>query len=223
MTKPNWRVWLLMPDVKVWQACVLSIGLEPESMEPEDFNWMDDNGKGPYFTSESFPNSEAEKKYNDCLKALGANLFDREYFSAGVINGNGAGLCSVRLNEFARWATLKAPWLDLPPELAGLVLDKTNGNSAQTNKTNQNNSYQASDNKKSTVRDKGLKQQDAIVTELERLGYSPLRLPAFEKGKRSAKANALDGLTGQDLFTAPSAFENAWQELTRRNRIKFET
>lgn len=119
-----------MPDVKVWEACVLSIGLEPESMKGEDFGWMDDNGKGPYFTSESFPNPEAEKKYKGRLKVLGANLSDRDYFSAGVIAyGKGAGLCSVRLDEFARWATSKAKWLDLPPELAGLVLDKTNGDS----------------------------------------------------------------------------------------------
>ena len=133
MTKPNWSDWLLMPDVKVWEACVLSIGLEPESMKGEDFGWMDDNGTGPYFTRESFPNPEAEKKYKSRLKVLGRNLSDRNYFSAGVIAyGKGAGLCSVRLDEFASWATSKAKWLDLPPELAALVIDKSNSNSTPT-------------------------------------------------------------------------------------------
>lgn len=133
MTKPNWCVWLSRKKVKVWQACVLSIGLEPASMEPEDFGGMDGNGTGPYFTSESFPNPEAKKEYQDLVEILSENLFDREYFSAGdIILGKGAGLCSVRLDEFAKWATSKAKWLDLPPELAGLVINKSNGNSAKT-------------------------------------------------------------------------------------------
>jgi len=131
MTKPNWRVWLSnKKKVKVWEACVLSIGLEPKSMKGEDFGWMDDNGTGPYFTRESFPNPEAKKDYQDLVEILSENLFDREYFSAGdIILGKGAAFHSVRLDEFASWATSKAKWLDLPPELAGLVLDKTNGDS----------------------------------------------------------------------------------------------
>lgn len=145
MTKPNWSVWLLMPDVKVWEACALSIGIEPSSMEGEEFHWMDDSGTGPKFTSETFPNHEVENKYKDRLKLLGANLTDRDYFSAGVIAyGKGAGLCSVRLDEFANWATSKAKWLDLPPELARLVFNKTNSNSKAPGEALINTNKQAS-------------------------------------------------------------------------------
>jgi hypothetical protein len=41
MTKPNWRKWVLMRKVKVWEACVLSVGLEPDSMEFEDERWRE--------------------------------------------------------------------------------------------------------------------------------------------------------------------------------------
>jgi hypothetical protein len=132
MTKPNWRVWLLMPDVKVWQACVLSIGLEPSAMDFERELWMYPEGTGPHIESESFPNPETEQQYKDLVEILSANLFDREYFSTSVTSGNGAGYNFIRLDEFATWATSKAKWLDLPPELAGLVANQSNSDSAQT-------------------------------------------------------------------------------------------
>ena len=121
MDKPNWRKWRLMPDVKVWEACVLSVGLEPSKMHAEDFGWMDDRGNGPYLASECFPNVEIKEEYQSRFEALSANLFNREYFSAGEINGNGRGFCSIRLDEFADWAISTAEWLDLPPELASMA------------------------------------------------------------------------------------------------------
>jgi len=118
-----------MPDVKVWQACVLSIGLEPSTMDFERESWMYQEGTGPHIESDSFPNPETEQQYKDLVEILSKNLFDREHFSTRVTSGKGAGYNSIRLDEFASWATLKVKWLDLPPELAGLILDKTNGDS----------------------------------------------------------------------------------------------
>ncbi len=132
MTKPNWRRWLLRKEVKVWEACVLSVGLEPSSMKFERESWMYQQGTGPHIESESFPNSEVENVYKDLVDALADNLFDIEYFSPAAITTEGKGYCGVRLDEFARWATLRVEWLDLPPELAALVSEKTKGDSAQT-------------------------------------------------------------------------------------------
>ncbi len=73
------------------------------------------------------------------------------------------------------------------------------------------------------VRDKGQQQIDAIIAELVRLGYNPLSLPEVGAGQRSAKAEVRDNLYGKDLFTAPKAFENGWQELARRSLIGYET
>jgi len=197
MTKPNWSDWLLTPDVKVWEACVLSIGLEPESMEREDFGWMDDNGTGPYFTSESFPNSEAEKKYKNRLKVLGRNLSDRKYFSAGVIAyGKGAGLCSVRLDEFASWAASKAKWLDLPPELAGLVLDKTNGDSKAAREVLINRDKQASPTK-ATLQDNP--SRDTNLTREIEVAISKTTEPDSDISVWTSLRNM--ALEGEGLFT----------------------
>ncbi len=212
-----------MPEVKVWEACVLSIGLEPKTMEFERESWMYAEGTGPHITSESFPSRESEQKYKDLVDVLAANLLVREHFSPAAMTTRGKGYCGVRLDEFVRWATLKVKWLDLPPELAGLVKDKSNGNLPAINDASRSNMNLAGNEKKTPqIRDKGLQQIEAIVAELERLGYKPLCLPALVAGQRSAKAEVVDNLDGNGLFTARKAFENAWQEATRRSYIKIE-
>ncbi len=137
MTKPNWRKWVLMKKVKVWEACVLSVGLEPESMEFEDERWNEHKPRtGPHIESESFPSPQIEKDYKDLVEVLVANLLEGEHFDINEIgdinNPRGKKYYTVRLDEFVRWATLNVHWLDLPPELAGLILDKKNEGSKQT-------------------------------------------------------------------------------------------
>lgn len=75
-------------------------------------------------------------------------------------------------------------------------------------------------NKTPQIRDKGLRQTEAIIAELKRLGHDPLCLPALIAGQRSAKAEARENLNGKDLFTARTAFKNMWEESTRRGLIK---
>lgn len=77
--------------------------------------------------------------------------------------------------------------------------------------------------KKPQFREKGRQQMDAIIAELQKLGHDPLRLPALVSGQRSAKAEVLFILDKKGLFTAPTAFENAWQTLTKRRQIAYET
>lgn len=131
--------------MKVWEACVLSLGLEPSSMKFERESWMYQQGTGPHIESESFPNPKVEKDYEDLVDALTANLFEREYFSPAAITTVGKGYCGVRLDEFVRWATLNVEWLDLPPELAGHVLNSSDGDSEESNKKSQSNVTNPSD------------------------------------------------------------------------------
>jgi len=145
MEKPNWRTWRSTPKVEVWQACVLAVGLEPSSMKREDLGWMADNREGPYITSKSFPNTEIEKDYKDLFHVLTANLFEHKPFNVLAIPRRGRGFCTIRLDVFVAWATLKVDWLKLPPELARLVLDKTNDKLPTINDASQSNTVQASD------------------------------------------------------------------------------
>lgn len=134
MTKPDWGRLTPTTYVKVWEACVLSVGLEPSSMEFEDNRWGKHKEETrPYITSKSFPTPEVEKNYKALFRDLVANLFVGNHFHVKNINYlQGKGYCGIRLDEFVRWATLNVEWLDFPPELAALVIDKSNSNSTPT-------------------------------------------------------------------------------------------
>ena len=134
MTKPDWGRLGPNTYVKVWEACALSVGLEPSSMKFEDDRWGKRKEETrPYITSKSFPTPEVEKNYKALLRDLVANLFVDNHFRVANINYlQGKGYYGVRLDEFVRWATLNVKWLALPPELAALVLDKSNSNSTPT-------------------------------------------------------------------------------------------
>jgi hypothetical protein len=190
MTKPNWRRWLLRKEVKVWEACVLSVGLEPSSMKFERESWMYQQGTGPHIESESFPNSEVENVYKDLVDALASNLFDTEHFSAAAINMTGKGYCGVRLDEFVKWATLKVEWLDLPPELAALVLNSSNDNSAESNENKQTNIVQASD--KPTA-----KTQDEPWIEFCRSQIDDIFQSRIASGKEATKEYIAEELVGR--------------------------
>lgn len=147
-----------MRKVKVWEACVLSVGLEPDSMEFEDERWREHKPRtGPHIESESFPSPEIEKDYKDLVEVLADNLLEGEHFDINEIgdinNPRGKKYYTVRLDEFVRWATLKVTWLNLPPELAALVLNNSNGNSA-----NADDSQTSTDGKQ-----KRAHQLDAII------------------------------------------------------------
>jgi len=137
MTKLDWNRLGPTTYVKVWEACVLGVGLEPSSMKFEDDRWGKYKaGTGPHIKSESFPNPEIEKDYEALVEALAANLLIGKHFDVSAIgdinNPRGKKYFTIPLDEFVRWATLNVEWLDLPPELVGLVKDKSNIYSAQT-------------------------------------------------------------------------------------------
>lgn len=172
MTKPNWCKWVLMPEVKVWEACVLSIGLEPKTMEFERESWMYAEGTGPHITSESFPSRESEQKYKDLVDVLAANLLVREHFSPAAVTTRGKGYCGVRLDEFVRWATLKVKWLDLPPELAALAIDESDNNSPDVNEDSHSNLKRARDISDSANEYEYLATTDSIVKAFGQYGVT---------------------------------------------------
>lgn len=100
---PDWEFWRDMPEVELWQACALSLNLDPDPLTPSD----DGMGMGgeSYFKARSFPNDEAWEKFNKRLRLLEANM-QRP---------------TVRLADFVTWASsLSTPW-DMPPELVALA------------------------------------------------------------------------------------------------------
>ena len=123
---PDWEFWLNMPSVKVWQACALSLNIDPDSMRHSPHGWMAGPGSGPIFEPGSFPNNEAAEAFGKRLRLLSASITNPAYFRLRSLIMGDASRCEIYLSEFATWATSVVRWKDMPAEL---------GESAQTKKS----------------------------------------------------------------------------------------
>lgn len=109
----DWDFWCAMPSVKTWEACALSISIDPDKLQHEPNARLAGPGKGPLFLLTSFPTKAAEEKFSKRLRLLTANRSDSSKFSHGTPD-------EVRLDEFVAWAK-SVNWL-LPSRLAVIEL-----------------------------------------------------------------------------------------------------
>lgn len=101
---PDWRFWLRMPKVMLWQACALSLEIDPDSMKHSRDGWMARGSGGPSFEAGTFPNEAEKVEFYKRLRLLTANFHDRSHFSPEKLNMAESHLCEVRLPEFTAWA-----------------------------------------------------------------------------------------------------------------------
>ncbi|CAE6696473.1 P-loop NTPase family protein [Paraburkholderia domus] len=117
---PDWSLWRHMPEVCVWQACALSLNIDPDSMQQTRHGWMAGPGKGPFFEPESFPSDAVMNEFHKRVRILSASLPNHALISGGTSNFDSKARCMVRLSEFARFAIEVAQW-DVPDELRAVV------------------------------------------------------------------------------------------------------
>ena len=115
---PDWTEWLSVPRVKVWQACALSLDIEPNAMNASAHGWMAPEG-APFFDEDNFPSPEVMKEFEKRARVLLANMAN-DSFSAPVLNMASPKLHQLRLGEFVRWAVTKVAWT-IPEPLKGLL------------------------------------------------------------------------------------------------------
>lgn len=114
---PDWREWISTPKVEVWQACALSLNIDPHSLKRRD-GYMSESGGSPYFEDNSFPSKAIREECNLRRRVLIANLRDDpKKFS--LTSSTASGYSEVRLSEFAAWA-LSIGW-DIPAELVAIA------------------------------------------------------------------------------------------------------
>lgn len=110
---PDWSFWLHMPDVELWQACALSIGIDPDKMKVEPNSWLAGPGTdhGPFFTLTSFPSKAVEDDFNKRLRLAKAH--------------HGASARKrVPLSMFVTWALPVPLFKDMPDELTAFTGSK---------------------------------------------------------------------------------------------------
>ena len=200
---PRWPKWRLMPEVKVWQAVALSLGIEPEQVRTESNAWM--GAKYPFDEGDDF---------TDRLDVTIANMHDRARFPTPcTVNMGHAYLNGTHLAEFARFAVEVARW-DVPDELHALVTHSS--------------VVQASTDAPAptTGNDVGLtrreRQIQAIEAVADRLKYARQQIPTG--GKTKIRAICLK--EHSTLFASKDQFDHAWkaaspERVAMANRAKF--
>lgn len=117
---PDWNFWGAMRKAQEWQACALSLNIDPDSMKPHPQAWMAGPDSGPLFTSDSFPSNDVQVKFEKRLRLLRANRYDRAIFTLPMSQHSGLRPNDVILSEFAAWG-LAIGWNDMPPELVSIA------------------------------------------------------------------------------------------------------
>ena len=215
----DWRYWRHMLEVKQWEACALSLNIDPNRMQTRTHAWMAGPGSGPAFLRSSFPSESSKTEFEKRLRLLGACLFKSEHFT--IVNNlvrGGKHLATVSLSEFAAWG--QSVEFEMPPELAAMAVPATD-----TAKPAPEVALGASGGVEldKTVPAKPLQrtaaQDSAILSEIEKLGYDPMALPKNPPGKPGAKAAIRIALAKSSLFTGARVFDKAWERLTSSGDI----
>ena len=104
-TLPDWNYWRHYPSVEIWQACALSLNLDPDKFDWSPDRWMLGSGDyPPHVTADSFRDASEEEAFHKRVKLLVANILKRQHFSAEIINIVKRYKSRVRLPELGAWA-----------------------------------------------------------------------------------------------------------------------
>lgn len=108
---PDWTFWLAMPHITAWQACALSLNIDPDSLKLKEDTWMNGSGGGVLFESSSFPSKEVEQEFNKRLRLLSEYIEMPRLFHQHPLNliGNPA-THKIRLTDFCEWAASMKPF-----------------------------------------------------------------------------------------------------------------
>ena len=107
---PDWTLWRIIPRVRVWQACLLSLNIDP------DFGDATSNDWDRVFYMNRFGSLEMgdtlDSNFATRLRQLSANLGDKEFFTQYNRGSEDIRMRPVALSEFVTWAVSRAKWGD---------------------------------------------------------------------------------------------------------------
>lgn len=116
----DWDFWQNMPHAMAWQACALSLNIDPDSMKHSGSGWMAGPGRGPFFEPSSFPSKDVADQFDKRLRLLSARITKFHLHSINQARSR----CEIYLSEFAAWAVSEMKWDGLPPELVALTQEQ---------------------------------------------------------------------------------------------------
>ena len=60
----DWHYWRHMPEIRQWEACALSLNINPDNMKHHPQAWMAGPGSGPILTVASFPSGAVQIEFD---------------------------------------------------------------------------------------------------------------------------------------------------------------
>jgi hypothetical protein len=121
-----WEFWKARKSVALWEACMLSVGIDPDNAQHSENGWMAGT-TDPVLKDATFPSPAVWEQYRRRLVLLTEHRDDTAHFTPltpAEHAGPGGARLPVRLVEFAVWA--KATGLTpMPAELEELAATPT--------------------------------------------------------------------------------------------------
>lgn len=107
MNKPDWDLWAFIPGVKLWQACALSMNIDPDSFDPDANVYPVEQREARQLFSKRLRIATAQMENKKFRFSRRSNDWDRKY--------------EIYLANFAAWATNEIKWDNLPPEFVAMA------------------------------------------------------------------------------------------------------
>ncbi len=149
--KPDWKEWKYTPQARVWQACALSLDIEPYSINFYPLSWQ----TGPYadqlFEDESFQSENEKKEFKSRQRILLNNLNSKENSLWFSPNPNRPNLGEVSLPEFAAWCS-SVEW-PIPEELAALAKKPDTATAVKSEKQDTNLTQSKQESEETSTQD----------------------------------------------------------------------
>jgi hypothetical protein len=111
----DWHYWRNLREVELWQASLLSLNINPDTVQHDPDGWVTGPHNAPYLLEESFPSAQLHDSYRKRLNLLKSNLLDQTHFTGGIVRQTAPYKSTVKLSEFAAWLELLG--VPIPPEL----------------------------------------------------------------------------------------------------------
>lgn len=114
----DWAFWRNMRTVKLWQACALVVGLEPDQLKHSPNGWMAGPNAGPIFEDRSFPNLEAKERLGKALRLAesAVSYMDGPIFPQGTPHPGNAQRKDVLLSQVVAFF-VSCAWPDIQEQL----------------------------------------------------------------------------------------------------------
>lgn len=118
----NWKLWLNMPQVALWEAVALLLNIDPRSLKHSPQGWMAGPGTGPHFEPGSFRSTVKLNTFDDAmlLGARAANYAGPIHLRTGLAVGMNKRTALVALPEVVAFF-VGCDWPDIPAPLLARV------------------------------------------------------------------------------------------------------